>query len=105
MDLPEPSPSAAPEFVDAATAKGWLGTLRGRYAALGAERDADRAGGQAAKGDTAMRAQAAVLCQRARTDSCLRMFHYHRAHRRVPERDSRNRHRDYGLAERLEVAE
>src|SRR3954454_20559765 len=55
-------------------------------------------------GDPAMRAQAALLCQRALFYIGLRMFHHHRAYREVPAGDWRSLHAAYAAAEKLGVA-
>jgi cyclic-di-GMP-binding protein len=59
----------------------------------------------ASNGDLAMRAQAALLCQRALFYIGLRMFHHHRAYREVPAADWRSLHAAYAAAEKLGVAE
>ncbi len=59
----------------------------------------------AANGEPAMKAQAALLAQRALAYSGLKMFHYARAYREVPAQDWRNLHEAYAAAEALEVAE
>ncbi|MGH8687773.1 MAG: hypothetical protein ACREVQ_08685 [Burkholderiales bacterium] len=56
-------------------------------------------------GGPALRAQNALLCQRALAYSGLRMFHHYRAYRQVPARDWRELHRVYALAETLGVAD
>jgi hypothetical protein len=56
-------------------------------------------------GDAALRAQRALLCQRALAYSGLRMFHYYRAYRQVPGRDWLGLHRVYARAEHLGVAD
>lgn len=53
----------------------------------------------------ALRAQRALVCQRALAYSGLRMFHHYRAYRQVPARDWRRLHQVYAAAERLGVAE
>lgn len=53
----------------------------------------------------ALRAQRALLAQRALAYSGLRMFHHNRAYRQVPGRDWRNLHQVYAHAEQLGVAE
>jgi len=53
----------------------------------------------------ALRAQGALLCQRALAYSGLRMFHHYRAYRQVPGRDWRELNRVYALAESLGAAE
>jgi hypothetical protein len=55
--------------------------------------------------DAAMRAQAALLCQRALTYSGLKMFHHYRAYREVPGEDWRDLHEAYAHAETLDVAD
>ena len=56
-------------------------------------------------GDAAMRAQAALICQRLGAYVGLKMFHHHRAYREVPAADWRSLHEVYAHAERLGVAE
>ena len=56
-------------------------------------------------GESAMRAQAALLSQRLAAYSGLKMFHYFRAYREVPRRDWRSLHEVYAAAEKLGVAE
>jgi cyclic-di-GMP-binding protein len=53
----------------------------------------------------ALRAQRALVAQRALAYSGLRMFHHYRAYREVPARDWRNLHQAYAFAERLGIAE
>jgi cyclic-di-GMP-binding protein len=53
----------------------------------------------------ALRAQRALLAQRALAYSGLRMFHHYRAYRQVPARDWRNLHQVYARAEALGVAD
>jgi hypothetical protein len=55
--------------------------------------------------DTVLRAERALICQRALAYSGLRMFHYYRAYRQVPGRDWLGLHRVYARAERLGVAD
>jgi cyclic-di-GMP-binding protein len=55
--------------------------------------------------DAALRAQRALICQRALAYSGLRMFHYYRAYRQVPGRDWLGLHRVFARAERLGVAD
>jgi len=55
--------------------------------------------------DPALRAQLALVCQRALAYCGLRMFHYDRAYRQVPARDWRQLHAVYHRAEALGVAE
>ena len=55
--------------------------------------------------EAGMRAQAALVCQRALAYVGLKMFHYHRAHRQVPAREWRELHEGYARAEELGVAE
>lgn len=55
--------------------------------------------------DAALRAERALICQRALAYSGLRMFHYYRAYRQVPGRDWLGLHRVYARAERLGVAD
>jgi cyclic-di-GMP-binding protein len=59
----------------------------------------------ALNGEASMRAQAALVCQRALAYSGLKMFHHYRAYRQVPSRDWRGLHQVYGASEELEVAE
>ncbi|MGE5640900.1 MAG: hypothetical protein ACM30H_12475 [Clostridia bacterium] len=59
----------------------------------------------ATNGEPAMKAQAAMLAQRALAYSGLKMFHYARAYREVPAPDWRALHETYAAAEGLEVAE
>ena len=56
-------------------------------------------------GSAALRAQSALLCQRALAYSGLRMFHHYRAYRQVPGRDWRELNRVYARAESLGVAD
>ncbi|HEX2566832.1 MAG TPA: hypothetical protein VHL85_08220 [Burkholderiales bacterium] len=56
-------------------------------------------------GDAAMRAQGALVCQRALAYSGLKMFHHYRAYRQVPAREWRGLNQAYAAAEELEVAE
>ena len=55
--------------------------------------------------DSAMRAQAALLCQRLLFYIGLRMFHHYRAYREVPGADWRALHEAYAAAEKLDVLE
>jgi hypothetical protein len=55
--------------------------------------------------DAAMRAQAALLCQRALAYTGLKMFHHYRAYREVPPAEWRNLHEAYAHAEVLDVAD
>jgi hypothetical protein len=172
MKLPELSPNAAPEFVDAASCKAWLEhvplanvgvaqqqllgqlvelnrfpisaanrlavmeTLREAVnfvqieqakrftnralplaeAEVAVFRDTDALWAQmrlsylrcldsAASGDTALRAQGALLCQRLLAYTGLKMFHHYRAYREVPAEDWRALHEAYAKAEELEVSE
>jgi hypothetical protein len=59
----------------------------------------------AASGDTALRAQGALLCQRLLAYTGLKMFHHYRAYREVPAEDWRALHEAYAKAEELEVSE
>jgi hypothetical protein len=59
----------------------------------------------ALNGDAAMRAQAAVVCQRALAYSGLKMFHHYRAYRQVPPRDWRGLHEVYAAADQIDVAQ
>jgi hypothetical protein len=52
-----------------------------------------------------LRAQRALLCQRALAYSGLRMFHHYRAYRQVPGRDWRALHQVYARAEALGIAD
>jgi len=172
VKLPELSPSAAPEFVDAASCKAWLEhvplanvgvaqqQLLGQLVELNrfpisaanrlavmeslreavnfvqieqarrftnralplaeAEaavfRDTDALWAQmrlsylrcldsAASGDAALRAQAALICQRLLACAGLRMFHHYRAYCEIPAEDWRALHEPYAKAEELEVSE
>ena len=55
--------------------------------------------------DAAMRAQAALICQRALAYVGLKMFHHFRAYREVSAGDWRDLHAIYAQAEALDVAE
>ena len=55
--------------------------------------------------DAAMRAQAALLCQRSLAYTGLKMFHHYRAYREVPPDEWRDLHEAYAHAEALDVAE
>jgi cyclic-di-GMP-binding protein len=55
--------------------------------------------------DAAMRAQAALLCQRVLAYVGLKMFHHYRAYREVPADDWQDLHAAYRHAEALDVAE
>jgi cyclic-di-GMP-binding protein len=55
--------------------------------------------------DPALRAQAALVCQRVLAYSGLRMFHHHRAYQQVAAREWRVLHAAYAEAEALDVAE
>jgi len=55
--------------------------------------------------DPALRAQRALLCQRALACAGLRMFHHYRAYRQVPPGDWRQLHLVYWRAERLGAAD
>src|SRR3954470_11620896 len=57
--------------------------------------------GAALNGESAMKAQAALVCQRALSYSGLKMFHYYRAYRQVPASDWRALHETYAAAEKL----
>jgi hypothetical protein len=59
----------------------------------------------AAAGESGVRSQAALVCQRALAYSGLKMFHYHRAYRQVPAGEWRSLHGVYARAEQLGVAE
>ena len=54
---------------------------------------------------SSLRAQRALLCQRALAYSGLRMFHHYRAYRQVPGRDWRALHQVYTRAEALGIAD
>lgn len=172
MDLPEISPSAAPEFADAEGARMWLehvplanvGAAQrqllvqieayNRYQAGAATRlavmealreavnfvqieqakrfanralpmadaeteifeDTDdlwedmrigyaRCLKAAAEGDSGVKAQAGLVCQRALYYSGMKMFHHYRAYREVPPADWRNVHRAYRIAEELDIVD
>jgi len=55
--------------------------------------------------DSGMRAQAALVCTRLLSYIGLRMFHYYRAYKQVPNEDWRALHETYAAAEKLDVAE
>jgi hypothetical protein len=55
--------------------------------------------------EPSLRAQRALICQRALAFSGLRMFHHYRAYRQVPERDWRALHQVYARAEALGIAD
>lgn len=59
----------------------------------------------AAAGESGMRGQAGLACQRALAYSGLKMFYHHRAYRQVPPAEWRALHAVYARAERLGVAE
>src|SRR5205823_1243905 len=59
----------------------------------------------AASGDAALRAQAALICQRLLACAGLRMFHHYRAYCEIPAEDWRALHGSYAKAEELEVSE
>ena len=172
LQLPELSPQAAPEFMDAATAKAWLENVPlanvaaaqhqllaqmqefnrygtnaiSRLATLEALREAVqfveieqarrftnralpmaeaestvfddtlalweqmhmgylRCLEAAVAGDTGMRAQGGLVCQRVLSYTGLKMFHYHRAYRQVSPRVWRELHEGYARAEALGVAD
>ena len=52
-----------------------------------------------------LRAQAGLACQRVLAYTGLKMFHYHRAYRQVPQHEWRTLHEGYARAEALGVAE
>ena len=54
---------------------------------------------------SSLRAQRALLCQRALAYAGLRMFHHYRAYRQVPGRDWRALHQVYARAEALGIAD
>jgi cyclic-di-GMP-binding protein len=172
MDLPELSPSAAPEFADATGARMWLESLPlanvaaaqqqllaqvetfNRFQASAAERlavmealreavnfvqieqakrfsnralpmaeaetaifeDTDdlwedmRVGYArcllaAQQGESGVKSQAALVCQRTLYYSGLKMFHHFRAYREVPPADWRNLHEAYRIAEALDIVD
>ena len=55
--------------------------------------------------EPSLRAQRALICQRALAFSGLRMFHYYRAYGQVPGRDWRSLHQVYARAEALGIAD
>jgi len=55
--------------------------------------------------DAAMRAQAALICQRLLSYIGLRMFHHYRAYRQVAAGDWQALHLAYAAAEKLDIAE
>lgn len=55
--------------------------------------------------DAAMRAQAALICQRVLAYVGLKMFHHYRAYREVPADAWRDLHSTYAQAEAMDVAE
>jgi len=59
----------------------------------------------AINGESGMRSQAALVCQRALAYSGLRMFHHYRAYREVPAQDWRSLHEAYAAAERLGIVD
>ena len=69
----------------------WLGYLRCLEAAIA--------------GETGMRAQGGLVCQRVLFYTGLKMFHHHRAYRQVPPSLWRELHEGYASAEKLGVAE
>ncbi|MEO8143800.1 MAG: hypothetical protein ABI654_06255 [Betaproteobacteria bacterium] len=171
LELPAISPQAAPDFIDAATAKAWLENVPlanvaaaqqqllaqtqefnrygtnavSRLAVLEALREAvqfveieqarrftNRALPMAetestvfddtlalweqmhlgylrclesAAGESGMRTQRGLVCQRVLSYTGLKMFHYHRAYRQVPPQVWRELHEGYARAEELGVAE
>jgi len=58
-----------------------------------------------AAGESGMRGEAALVCQRLLLYTGLKMFHHHRAYRQVPAREWRALHEAYARAEALEAAE
>lgn len=56
-------------------------------------------------GETGMRSQAALVCQRALAYSGLKMFHHYRAYREIPGHEWSALHQGYAAAEEMEVAE
>jgi hypothetical protein len=59
----------------------------------------------AVNGESGMRSQAALVCQRALAYSGLRMFHHYRAYREVPPEAWRGLHEAYACAERLGIVD
>jgi len=59
----------------------------------------------AAAGESGMRAQGALVAQRALAYTGLKMFHHYRAYRQVPKREWRSLHEVYAGAEALGVAD
>src|SRR3989449_585443 len=59
----------------------------------------------AASGAAALRAQAALICQRLLACAGLRMFHHYRAYCEIPAEDWWALHESYAKAEELEVSE
>jgi len=59
----------------------------------------------AAEGDSGVKAQAGLVCQRALYYSGMKMFHHYRAYREVPPADWRNVHRAYRIAEELDIVD
>ena len=55
--------------------------------------------------ESSLRAQRALICQRALAYAGLRMFHHYRAYRQVPGRDWRALHQVYARAEALGIAD
>jgi len=55
--------------------------------------------------EPSLRAQRALICQRALAYAGLRMFHHYRAYRQVPGRDWRALHQVYARAEALGIAD
>jgi len=56
-------------------------------------------------GEPGMKEKAALVCHRVLNYSGLKMFHYHRAYRQVPEREWKALHEAYARTESLGVAE
>lgn len=59
----------------------------------------------AINGESGMRSQAALVCQRALAYAGLRMFHHYRAYREVPAEDWRGLHEAYAAAERMRIVD
>src|SRR6185503_14834836 len=57
----------------------------------------------AVNGESGMRSQAALICQRALAYTGLRMFHHYRAYREVPAGAWHALHEVYAAAERLDI--
>jgi cyclic-di-GMP-binding protein len=59
----------------------------------------------AVNGESGMRSQAALVCQRALAYTGLKMFHHYRAYREVPPEDWHTLHETYASAERLDITD